>query len=124
MVELVFELTQNWPEQGPLLVTVPSVTMKIPVSPNIARRRANGYLGMHVGLLLGTSDPQLLLGEHPAWKLSVNLHLPGRGYVGRVGTMKVDAITGEVMPLAAAEIQQIQEQAHDLIAHFTPTAES
>ena len=86
MVELVAELAQSWPEHGPLQVTIPSVTMKIPVSPDTARHRASGYLGMHVGLLLGTSVPQLMLGDQPAWKLSVNLHLPSCGYVGRVGT--------------------------------------
>jgi hypothetical protein len=124
MVELVYELAQSWPEQGPLLVTVPSVTMKIPVSPDAARRRANGYLGMHVGLLLGASDPQLLLGEHPMWKLSVNLHLPGQGYVGRVGTIAVDAITGDVAPLSEATIRKLQERAHDLIGHFPSPSES
>ena len=122
MVELVVELAQSWPEHGPLQVTIPAVTMKIPVSPDTARRRASGYLGMHVGLLLGASDPQLMLGDRPAWKLSVNLHLPNCGYVGRVGTIKVDAITGAVIPLSAATIQQFQGRAHDLIVHFSPAA--
>lgn len=124
MVELVVELAQSWPDHGPLQVTIPSLTMKIPVSPDSARRRASGYLGMHVGLLLGASDPQLLLGERPVWKFSVNLHLPSCGYVGRVGAIMVDAITGAVIPLSAATIQQLQERAHDLIVHFSPATET
>ncbi len=124
MVELVVELAQSWPEHGPFQVTIPSVTMKIPVSPDVARCRASGYLGMHVGVLLGASDPQLMLGDRPTWKLSVDLHLPNCGYVGRVGTMRVDAITGAVIPLSAATIQQLQERAHDLIVHFSPATET
>jgi len=122
-VEIIYEVVQGWPEYGPLQVTVPSMTMKIPISPDTARRRANGYLGMHVGLLLGTSDPQLVVGNKPFWKLSVNLHLPNRGYVGQVGTIKVDATTGTVIPLATAAIQHFQERAHGLIIHFAPAAE-
>ena len=114
-MEIVYELAQGWPDQGPLQVTVPSMTVNVPVSLDTARRRANGYLGMHVGLLLGTSEPQLIVGEHPFWKLSVNLNLPSIGYVSQVGTMKVDATTGKVIPLSVTTIEFFQDRAHDLI---------
>ncbi|MFN8492249.1 MAG: hypothetical protein U0350_31910 [Caldilineaceae bacterium] len=120
-MEIVYELAQGWPDQGPLQVTVPSVTVNIPVSPDTARRRANGYLGIYVSVLLGTSDPQLMVGDRPMWKLSVNLHLPSIGYVGQVGTMKVDATTGTVVPLSTTIIKIFQDRAHDLISHFTST---
>lgn len=120
-MEIVYELAQGWPDQGPLKVTVPSMTVNIPVDPDTARRRANGYLGMYVGVLLGTNDPQLIVGDRPMWKLSVNLHLPSIGYVGQVGTMKVDASTGALIPLSATVIKIFQDRAHDLIIHFSPT---
>jgi hypothetical protein len=119
-VEIVYELAQGWPEQGPLQVTVPSITMNVPISPDTARRRANGYLGMHVGLLLGTGNPQLMVGERPFWKLSVNLNLPSIGYVGQVGTIQVDATTGTVIPLSVTTIELFQDRAHDIINHFAP----
>lgn len=120
-MEIVYELAQAWPKQGALQVCVPSITVDIPISPDAARRRANGYLGMNVGLLLGSSDPRLLMGKQPLWKLSVNLHLPTVGYVGQVGTIHVDATTGEVIPLSATTIQQYQDRAHDLVIRFAPT---
>lgn len=123
-MEVVYELTEGWPKQGSLQITVPSMAVDIPVSPDTARRRANGYLGMHVGLLLGASEPQLIVGDKPFWKLLVNLHLPSIGCVGQVGTVKVDAITGEVIPLTPKTIQLLQDRAHVLIVHFTPTTES
>lgn len=123
MVEVVYERIDEWPAKGPLQITVPSLTVDIPVSPDAARRRANGYLGLHVGVLLGASDPRLIVGERPYWKLAVNLHLPSIGYVGQVGTITVDAITGDVIPVAGETIQAIQDRAHDLIVHFAPAAE-
>ncbi|MCB0109282.1 MAG: hypothetical protein KDE53_25340, partial [Caldilineaceae bacterium] len=65
MMEIIYEYAENWPQSGPMQVTVPSVTVDIPVSPDTARRRANGYLGVHIGLLLGTSNPRLVVGDPP-----------------------------------------------------------
>jgi hypothetical protein len=80
-------------------------------------------LGLQVGLLLRTSDPRLVVGDRPYWKLAVNLHLPGIGYIGQVGTITVDATTGDVIPLPADAMQAIQDRAYDLIVHFAPAAE-
>lgn len=121
-MEIVYEVTERWPNSGPMQVTVPSIQIDIPVSPETARRRANGYLAMHVALLLGTSDPRLLMGDPLTWKLSVNLHLPSIGYVGQVGTIQINALTGDVIPLSATDIQLYQERAYDLIGHFSPAA--
>ncbi|MCB0060996.1 MAG: hypothetical protein KDE19_02730 [Caldilineaceae bacterium] len=117
MMEVVYEYAESWPQSGPMQVTVPSVTVDIPVSPDIARRRANGYLSVHIGLLLGTSNPRLVVGDPPIWKLAVNLHLPSVGYVSQVGTIAVDAINGDVIPVTQETIQSIKDRAHDLIVH-------
>lgn len=122
-MEIVYELAQGWPKQGSLQIKVPSITIDIPVSPDVARRRANGYLGMNAGTLLGASEPRLLMGERPLWKLSVNLHLPSIGYVGQVGMIEVDAMSGEVIPLSATTIQNYQDRAHDLVIRFSPATE-
>ncbi len=121
-MEIVYEVIERWPSDGPLQVMVPPIQIDIPVSPEMARRRANGYLAMHVALLLGTSDPRLIMGEPLTWKLSVNLHLPSIGYVGQIGSIQINAVTGEVIPLSVADIQLYQDRAHDLIGHFTPAA--
>jgi len=123
-MEIVYELAQGWPKQGSLQIKVPSFTIDIPIAPDVARRHANGYLDMNVGLLLGASEPRLFMGDRPIWKLSVNLHLPSIGYVGQIGTIHVDAMTGEVVPLPATTIQQYQDRAHDIVIRFAPTTES
>jgi hypothetical protein len=123
MVEIVYKYADDWPETGPLQVKVPAVTVEIPVSPDKARRRANGYIGMHIGILLGSSDPQLVLGDAPTWKLAVNFHLPHVGYVGQVGTIHVDAITGEVIPPSLATIHAMQERANELALRFPSAPE-
>lgn len=123
-MEIVYEVTERWPTSGPMQVTVPSIQIDIPVSPETARRRANGYLAMYVALLLGTSDPRLLMGEPLTWKLSVNLHLPRIGYVGQIGTIQINALTGSVIPLSATDIQLYQERAHDLIGHLASAAKT
>ena len=122
-MEIVYEYAESWPQSGPMQLTVPSVTVDIPVSPETARRRANGYLGVHIGLLLGTSDPRLIVGDPPIWKLAVNLHLPSIGYVGQVGTIAVDAISGDIIPISHETLNAMKDRAHDLIVHFAPTAE-
>lgn len=123
MVEVVYEYADNWPETGPLQVKVPAVTMEIPIAPDVARRRANGYIGMHIGVLMGSSDPRLILDTPPLWKLAVNLHLPNVGYVGQVGTICVNAITGEVIPPSTTTLHAIQERARDFTLRFASVAE-
>lgn len=123
-MEVVYELPYAWPKNGALQMQIPSITVDIPISSDVARRRANGYLGMGVGVLLGASEPRLLMADRPLWKLSVDLHLPSIGYVGQVGTIQVDAITGEVIPLSTTTIQQYQDRAHDLIVRFAPATEA
>lgn len=122
-MEIVYEYAENWPKQGGLQLTVPAMNVDISIDPDTARRRANGYLGVHVGLLLGTSDPRLIVGNPSIWKLAVNLHLPNIGYVGQVGTIAVDAISGDVLPLSNETLTAMKERAHDFIVHFSPTAE-
>ena len=51
VMQIVYEYPAQWPDEGPLHVTVPTVSVDIPIPPEIARRRANGYLGMHIGVL-------------------------------------------------------------------------
>lgn len=66
-----------------------------------ARRMANGWLLDNVGNLLGTTTPELILGERLLWRYEVilslpNLAQPGSGALYRVGQILLDAVTGEV----------------------------
>jgi hypothetical protein len=120
MIQIMYEYPERWPEQGPLAIKAPSIDLQIPVSPETARRRANGYLGLNVGILLGADEPVLVLSQPPVWRLKVNLHLPHMGKVGQVGIIEVNALTGQVVPITVAQNQSIQEAARDLATRYTP----
>jgi hypothetical protein len=67
------------------------------LAPDVARRKASGWLIDYVGNLLHAEQPQLLLGEQLAWQFQVALTSPRRGTVGYIGLLQMDAVTGEVL---------------------------
>ena len=86
------------------------------VSGTVARRRANGYLGMNVAMSILAGEPCLVIeGERAVWRFTANLHLPNSGFVATVGTVEVDALTGKPLLLSPEKIKIMQERA-DAIA--------
>lgn len=89
------------------------------LNPEVARRKANGWLLEHAGNLLGAEQPELVLGERLLWRFSVILGLPhldrpGTGERHPIGQILLDAVTGAVeQPEALAEALQ----AHASSAH-------
>jgi len=67
------------------------------LAPDVARRKASGWLIDIVGNLLHAEQPQLLLAERLAWQFQVALTSPRRGTVGYIGLVQIDAVTGEVL---------------------------
>ena len=90
-----------------------------------AKRRAQGYLTVEVAMALRPGEPSLVGGNQPVWRMPVWLHLRGLGQVESLGSLDVDATTGEVVPLSPTEIQTTQDRAdaiaHRLAPHSTPT---
>jgi hypothetical protein len=74
-----------------------TVHATIDVDAASARRKATGWLVSEVGNLLLGGDPALVIGEHTLWRVPVLLTSPERGVVGQIGTVDVDAATGEVL---------------------------
>jgi hypothetical protein len=113
MVRILYEHPMEWPDEGPLQVDANlKLTGEIPVSPEPAVRRANGYLGEHVAMAVQASDPVLVWSERPRWRLQANLYLRGLGRVATLGSLEVDAMTREVTPLSEADIIEMQSRAH------------
>ena len=67
------------------------------IAPDVARRKASGWLVDHVGNLLHAEQPQLLVGEHLSWQMQVALTSPRIGVIGYIGLIQVDATTGEMI---------------------------
>jgi hypothetical protein len=92
------------------------------LAPDVARRKASGWLIDNAGNLLHAEQPQLLLGEKVAWQFQVALTSPRRGTVGYVGLLQMDAVTGEVM-LPETTIATIHYYASQLAQRSTPSAD-
>jgi hypothetical protein len=67
------------------------------ITANEARRRVNRQLIPQLGTGLIASDPELSIsGEQIEWRVPIILSLPGLGDLGEVGTVIVDAQTGDL----------------------------
>jgi len=64
------------------------------------------------GRWAGGDTPDLTVGERVYWSVPVVFTLPGKGVLGRVGTLRVDAGTGELLtdPQTEQEIMRHAEQ--------------
>ena len=121
MFQVIYECEESWPIDQPLRIAFQA---EIPVSPQLAERRANVYLGMHIGMALLAHEPVLFWGTKPVWRLPVSLCLRGAGKVGKLGSIDVDARSGQVIHLAEEQITEWQRCADDLVARSTPTTAS
>jgi hypothetical protein len=93
----------------------------IAVSPEQARRRANGFLSREVALFAEADTPVLMLGSHPVWRMNIHLILRGKGNMGQIGMLDVDAVTGEIFPLSEQQIREIQNHARTIVASSPQT---
>jgi len=122
MVRVIYEYPEAWPESGPLVVEA-QLAGEIRVSPTTARRRAAAFLAAQVKMMVLAGEPMLIWGKPPIWRVPACLHLPGLGEVSTVGSVDVDALTGQILPLAPNQIMIMQRRADDIATRFTlPTA--
>ena len=91
------------------------ISAQVNITPFIARQKVNLLMLDQVGSLLHGGEPELLVSGRLYWRVPVMLSTPSRGLVGQVGTVRVDAQTGEV--LADDEmLKDIAEHARRLLA--------
>lgn len=124
MFQVVYEYGETWPEKGALTLEVPPITGKIQVSPDLAKRRAKGYLTCEVGMAFRPGEPMLIWGKRPVWRMPIHLHLRNYGQVATFGSIDVDATTREIIPLPAEQITLMQDRADELAARLAPTPET
>lgn len=124
MVAILYERDVTWPTDGPMEIQAPSIDGQVQISPTVAWRRANRYLTLEVAMEFQPGDPILLWGERPIWRLPIQLHLPELGPLATVGTVEIDASTGQVLPLSIEQIDQMRNRAHDLVTRLTSPATS
>jgi hypothetical protein len=73
------------------------VTQPLNITSFSARQRVTQYVIYELSSQLGGDTPELTVGERVYWSVPVVFTLPGKGVLGRVGTLRVDAGTGELL---------------------------
>lgn len=87
-----------------------------------ARRKADGYLGMDIGLFCSATDGVLIPLERPIWQFAIRFGLPRLGELGILSTLDVDAQTGEPIPLTPKQIKRMRARADAIVKFQTQTA--
>lgn len=123
MLQILYEHPIEWGDDDPrtLKATV-DLEATLSVSPDSARRRANGYLGQNVAMTIQADEPILVWGKRLVWRMQMGLFLRGLGQIATLGTLDVDAQTREVIPLSIAEISSLQERANAIATRLSPAA--
>jgi hypothetical protein len=80
-----------------------------------ARRRANGYLTDHLSLHYSATGGAFVRLSRPVWQFAIRFRLPRLSSAGMMGTLDVDAQTGEPIPLAPEQLEQIRDCTHAFI---------
>lgn len=91
-----------------------TVTAPINVTAQSAQRQASKLLLDQVGNLLYGERPNLVAGEKLWWRVPVWIALPTTGPLGQVGTLDIDAQSGEIL-YAQLILDDIEARAHALV---------
>lgn len=125
MLQILYEHPIDWGDDAPRTVKATvDLEATLAVSPDSARRRANGYLGRTVAMSIQADEPVLVWGKRLLWRMQVHLTLRGFGRIATLGTIDVDAQTREVIPLSNSEVSSLQERANAIALNLAPTAEA
>ncbi|MBV7338194.1 hypothetical protein KFU94_60210 [Chloroflexi bacterium TSY] len=83
------------------------------ILPYQAKIKANAYMGDTVAFFVRAEagPPTLIPGRPPLWRVKTVLHLRDYGTVADMGTVDVNAVSSQVIPLSESEINTKQEQA-------------
>jgi hypothetical protein len=95
------------PTDSVLDITI-RVTQPLNVTAFCARQRVTQYVMNVLSSQLGGDTPDLMVGERVYWSVPVVFTLPGKGVLGRVGMLRVDAGTGELLSDPATEQEMLR----------------
>jgi hypothetical protein len=85
-----------------------------------AQGQAGGYVGSHVSHLMGGGEPSLLLVQgRLVWRVPILLSSPRRGILGQVGSLDVDARTGQLL-LPPNFVEQLEHHAQTITESSLP----
>lgn len=121
MFQVMLEIEEEWAADDSHRVTG-NFDCEIAVSPIIAKRRAGSYLARYVTMMTLAGTPTLVLGQRPVWRCLIYFNYLPIGEVGTLGTIEVDAQTGEAIPLTPEQITAMQERANVIATRLAQRA--
>lgn len=98
-----------------------SLTSRLNITDFTAQRKVSKLLLDQVGNLLYGERPNLVVGRRLLWRVPVWLGLPTTGPVAQVGSLDVDAQTGEIL-FTQQLLEEITERSDVLAQRTTSTA--
>ena len=99
------------------------IQTELNVSAFMARQKVTGYVLDHVSDHMGGDEPSLVIdGEQFLWRVPVRLSVLPHGWLGQVGTVDVDAHTGQLL-VTQALVEEMQRAALSLVERSTPCRE-
>ena len=110
--------TTTFPTGSRVVVHI-EVSAAFNISSEMARQRANRFLLMHLGDQLYAGEPELLVGREIAWRVPVHLSLSLGGYLGKVGSLRIDAQSGAIAVESPQTLEQIADYADVLYERAT-----
>src|SRR5438067_10914742 len=73
------------------------MTAQLNITAFVARQKVTRFVVTEISTQLLGDTPELSVGERLCWSVPVVLTSPARGIVGKVGEIRVDATTGELL---------------------------
>lgn len=98
-----------------------AVYATVEVDPLSARRKVTGWLIDEVGNMIIGGTPQLIISKRTFWRVPAILTSTSKGVVGEVGTVDLDAETGE-LKISADLREQILKNVERLAASAASSA--
>jgi hypothetical protein len=98
-----------------------SVTGQINITAQTAQRKVSKLMLDQVGNLLYGETPSFVAGQRLVWRVPVWLSTPVTGPLGQVGSIDVDAETGEIL-YSQQLLEDIGENGDRLARRSIPTA--
>jgi len=99
-----------------------SLTAQVNVTDITAQRQVSKLLLDQVGNLLYGERPSLVVERRLLWRVPIWLALPTSGPLGQVGSLDVDAQTGEIL-VTQQILDEIAERGNALARRATPAAD-
>lgn len=89
------------------------ISASVNITPFVARQKVTSFVITEISTQLLADTPELRVAEPLCWSVPVMLTSPGRGVVGKVGEILVDANTGELL-VDARLVQRMTDDARRL----------